>query len=202
MPKIKLKPNSAEYADENKPTISVHCEMPGCRDEGTHRAPKDRSLDGYYTFCFLHVQEYNRAWDFFNGMSPGDIEDHIVRSGLWDRPTQKQSKYYEDLEEGLRHKAWQSYHFTEEKPRNDHVGAGYRAIDKNTPEYEAMAIMGLEPPLDLNLIKSRYKQLAKKYHPDINKDDPKAEELLKSINMAYTILKLSFTKYQDVVKND
>ena len=59
-------------------------------------------------------------------------------------------------------------------------------------------IMGLEPPLSLAGIKARYKELVKKYHPDINRDDPKAEELLKSVNMAYTILKLNYEKFEEL----
>ena len=59
-------------------------------------------------------------------------------------------------------------------------------------------IMGLEPPVTLPVIKTRYKELAKKYHPDLNPNDPKAEDLLKTINMAYTILKLSYAKFEQL----
>ena len=65
-----------------------------------------------------------------------------------------------------------------------------------TPEFEALSIMGLEPPITLDGIKARYKELAKQYHPDLNQGDKKAEDLLKSINMAYTILKLSYAKFE------
>ena len=65
-----------------------------------------------------------------------------------------------------------------------------------------MLIMGLEPPLDLKTIKARYKELAKQYHPDLNRGDKAAEDLLKSINMAYTILKLSYEKYEKLRDKD
>ena len=58
--------------------------------------------------------------------------------------------------------------------------------------------MGLEPPVTLPVIKKKYKELAKKYHPDLNQNDRKAEELLKQINMAYTILKLAYEKFEDL----
>ena len=38
-------------------------------------------------------------------------------------------------------------------------------------------------------LKKQYKKLAKKYHPDLNPEDAKAEENLKNINEAYQIIK-------------
>jgi len=40
--------------------------------------------------------------------------------------------------------------------------------------------------------------LAKKYHPDLNGKDKESEELLKKINMAYTILKMAYQKFEDL----
>ncbi|MFW5714734.1 MAG: DnaJ domain-containing protein, partial [Brevefilum sp.] len=37
-------------------------------------------------------------------------------------------------------------------------------------------------------IKKAYRKLARKYHPDVNPDDPKAEEKFKDINEAYQVL--------------
>jgi curved DNA-binding protein CbpA len=49
--------------------------------------------------------------------------------------------------------------------------------------------LGLEPPLSLDRLKRRYKELVKKHHPDANGGDRGAEERLKSINEAYTTLR-------------
>lgn len=193
MPKIYLKPNSAEYADEQKQPQNAVCDMPGCSKIADFKAPQNRGLDEYYRFCLNHIQEYNKAWNFFSGMAQVDVEEHIIKSGLWDRPTWR-GEHFSNLESDLRNRTWQSYHFTDKKPEES--GNSNRAqFEQNTPEHSAMAIMGLTPPLDLTNIKSRYKVLVKKHHPDINRDDPEAEELLKAINMAYTILKLAFEKY-------
>jgi len=170
------------------------CSMPSCMEEGAHKAPKDRSLESHHWFCFEHVQEYNRAWDFFSGMSGRDIEEHIIRSTLWDRPTRPHDGHA-TIEEHLHRKAWQTYHFTEEKPEKEKT-AFAAGISHDTPEFQAMVIMGLEPPLDMVVIKARYKELVKKHHPDVNHNDPNAGELIKSINMAYTILKLACEKYE------
>ena len=199
MPKIFLKPNSAEFADEeNKKKAHDHlCDMPGCAEKAEFRAPKDRSLSEHYRFCLEHVQEYNKAWDFFSGMSQADIQDTMLRSTLWDRPTWRYDSFA-NLEADLKSRVWQTYHFTEKDYKN---GEKFESpFLKNTPEHEAMAIMGLSPPLSLQGIKTRYKELAKKYHPDINRDKPESEELLKRINMAYTILRLAYEKYEKLEK--
>lgn len=199
MPKIDLKPNSPEYDDGKKPrhhSYARRCEMPECQHEGDHRAPKDRNLKEYYWFCLEHVQEYNKAWNFFSGMSMADIEDHINKSTIWDRPTQR----YDTMAnyEKIKTKAWQTYHFTDQEPPKEKANpySHYSSATRNTPEFEAMVIMGLEPPLDIDKVKDRYRELAKKYHPDINREDPAAEELLKKINMAYTVLKMAHQKFE------
>jgi hypothetical protein len=202
MPKIDLKPKSPEFADDGKkPAAKRHCDMPGCKDDAPHKAPKDRGLRDYYWFCTTHATEYNKAWDFFSGMSQNDIEDQITRSFLWDRPTRRFDSG--TMEERLKRQAWQARYFTEEDPDDDvHKGKGFRFSSdpsvQATPEVQAMAIMDLQPPLDITVIKARYKQLVKKYHPDVNPGDPKAEDTIKSINMAYTILKLAYEKFEEI----
>ncbi len=197
MPKIRLKPNSPDYADAPKRPAARHCDMPGCNHAGDHKAPKDRSLSDHYWFCFDHVRDYNAAWDFFSGMNQQEVEDHILRSLHGDRPTWR---YDVDgaAAEAIRRKMWQTYHFTEEEPPREAFGNSQSrsAANRQTPEFEALAILGLEPPITLDAIKKRYKELAKKHHPDFNPGDKNAEELLKQVNMAYTILKLSYGKFE------
>lgn len=199
MPKIFLKPNSAEFAETETTAKVQRCEMPGCRAEGQHKAPKDRALKEYYHFCFDHVREYNKAWNFFSGMANHEVEEHMINAMYGDRPTRRWDNH-EAAEEILKRKAWQTYNFTEkEPPKNggyDYNSSYNATYNRNTPEYEAMAIMGLTPPVKLKDIKARYKELAKKHHPDLNGGCNKAEELLKEVNMAYTILKVAYEQFE------
>ncbi len=195
MPRIRLKPGSAEFADDS--TRRPHtraCDMPGCHEHGEYKAPRDRSLSGHYWFCLQHVQEYNKAWDFFSGMSAREIEEQIVRSTLWDRPTRRYDTEAA-MAEKLRTQAWKTYHFTDEAPPKDEHNSR-RPLERNTPEAEALAIFGLEPPVDITSIKTRYKELVKKYHPDVNPGDRNAEDIIKTINMSYTILRLAYEKFE------
>ncbi|MBU0799949.1 MAG: J domain-containing protein [Alphaproteobacteria bacterium] len=174
--------------------------MPGCPAHGEYKAPRHRGLNEYYFFCLDHIQEYNKAWDFFSGMSQNDIEDHIVKSALWDRPTRRFDNHA-NLEENLKRRAWQAYHFTDKEPPKDEKPeerARPPGVARNTPEGEALLVMGLEPPLDFPKLKARYKELVKKHHPDVNPGNRESEELLKRINMAYTILKLAYEEFEQL----
>ena len=50
------------------------------------------------------------------------------------------------------------------------------------------ATLGVSASASQDEIKKQYRRLAKKYHPDANRDDPKAGERFKEISEAYTIL--------------
>jgi hypothetical protein len=199
MPKIFLKPNSPEFADgrENKRLPRQRCcDMPECEAAGEYRAPKDRGLNEYYWFCLQHVQDYNKAWNYFSGMSMADVENYINTATVWDRPTRRYDSMA-GVTEKLHQKAWQTYHFTEqEAPRERAQAGGPIPPSRQTPEFEALALLGLEPPVTLLEIKTKYKVLAKKYHPDHNGHNPDDVELLKKINMAYTILKMAYQKFE------
>ena len=198
MPKINLKPNSPEFDSGREHCRTQQCEMPGCPEEGDFRAPKDRSLSDHYWFCQEHVREYNKAWNFFEGMADTEVQEHMLKSLYGDRPTWQYGVNGKDADE-LYRKAWQTYNFTEEEPpKAEEFERKSQYTSVQTPEYEALAIMGLEPPVTLPVIKKKYKELAKKYHPDLNQNDRKAEELLKQINMAYTILKVAFEKFEKI----
>jgi curved DNA-binding protein len=49
-------------------------------------------------------------------------------------------------------------------------------------------ILGVSPDADRKVIKQTYRQLARKYHPDVNPGNKEAEEKFKTINEAYQVL--------------
>lgn len=197
MPKIVLKHKSPEFADKSEKKATEGCDMPDCRETADHRAPKHRGLNEYYNFCFNHAKEYNKAWNFFDGMSNVEVEDYMTNSLYGNRPTWKYGVDGSTPEEELFREAQSHYFYSEDqKQHTEQKNKKTLYGDRTSAEHEAMALMGLEPPVELEDIKKRYKKLAKKYHPDLNRDNPNAEELLKKINMAYTILKLAFEDYK------
>ena len=69
-------------------------------------------------------------------------------------------------------------------PRPEH-----RFRDLPPEEQEALAILDLPPDVSLEDLKARYKVLVKRHHPDANGGDKQAEERVKAINHAYSVLK-------------
>lgn len=162
------------------------CEHPGCVEGGLYRAPRDRlHLNQYRWFCLDHVREYNRAWDYYKGMAANEIEDHLRRDAGWQRPTWPLGRLggrHIDAERladpfGLLRET--SLHQRRQAPK-----------DETPPELRAaLDVLGLAWPLDAIALRNRYKELAKRYHPDANGGDRSAEERLKDINRAYSLLR-------------
>jgi hypothetical protein len=174
------------WGQEEELPIRV-CEHPDCTGEGLYRAPKGRDrLSDYFWFCLDHVRDYNRQWDFYRGMSQAEIEAQIRRDTVWQRPSWP-------LGSAPRHEAR-----VEPKRYRDYFdlfgkatagGRDARPAQPRGPEAEALALFELEAPITLIALKTRYKQLVKRHHPDANGGDKEAEERLRVIIQAYTTLK-------------
>ena len=188
----------------NEPDLPV-CDWPGCTAHGEFRAPKDRSLSTYYQFCLEHVRQYNKSWDYFSGMKADDIEEHVRRDTHWQRPTW-QFGHIRGAKKPFDFKFSDGFGFFNEDGEQTHHGPGgdpnanrrernaedaarrAGALGMPREQQEAMATLDLGWPFSKDELKSKYKQLSKKYHPDANGGDKRAEERFKSISAAYSSL--------------
>lgn len=160
------------------------CDMPDCPLAGEYRAPKSRDrLNEYHWFCLPHVREYNARWDYYKGMTPGQIEANLRADASWGRPSWPLGR----LGSGM---------FDEQlvlDPLNVLGAARMRpapaASTVPAELREPLAILDLPWPVTLDEAKTRWKTLAKQHHPDANGGDRGAEERLKSINMAYAAVR-------------
>lgn len=165
------------------------CDHPDCAELGAYRAPKSpNTLDDYFMFCLDHVREYNKSWNFFDNMSEAEVERFQRDDITGHRPTWRL---------GVNGAA------NDKEAVRDDLGvfdaAGFKigpdaaaesATRRLAPqERESLAELNLSPRTTLEEIKARYKELAKKYHPDVNSGDDRAEERFKAVNSAYTYLR-------------
>ncbi len=162
------------------------CDMPGCPNAGEYRAPKSRTtLTDYWWFCLEHVRAYNASWDFYKGMSPGEIEAQLRADTAWQRPTWPLGRIGAtgQIDPDLLHDPLGVLHAgraAERRKRTEETPAELR---------EPLATLGLAWPLTIDTLKTRYKELAKRHHPDANGGDRAAEERLKTINLAYATVR-------------
>jgi curved DNA-binding protein CbpA len=61
----------------------------------------------------------------------------------------------------------------------------------NNAEKDALEVLELSWPITQALLKTRYKELVKRHHPDANGGNRLAEEKFKEINAAYSTLRVS-----------
>ncbi len=198
---IRVRPPGSE--EEAKRTDVVYalkpgeraCDHPGCRTAATARAPKSRDmLNEHYWFCQPHAAEYNKQWDFFAGMSEGEIRKRQAQSAVGDRPTWqfKASKF-------SREAAGAAHGFGKGEGYADPFslfGASSRPQAKAEParrlgklERNALADLDLDEDADGPTIRARYIELVKRTHPDSNGGDRSAEHKLQRVIKAYQTLK-------------
>ncbi|WP_018979623.1 J domain-containing protein [Saccharibacter floricola] len=175
------------------------CDHPDCDQPAGYRAPRGRdNLRSYYWFCLQHVRQYNANWDYYRGMTPGQIENHLRADTSWQRPSWKlgamtgsarSSFTVDDLQDPLDILNARRTHPTQESPPRQQAPEALR---------QPLALLDLGWPTTLEDVKTRYRALARRYHPDANKDDPRAEERFKTIASAYATLRSHFTSAENV----
>jgi len=168
---------------KEKPPSGHPCAVEGCKEPGEYKAPRSRYDTGAYQYlCADHIRQFNQAWDYFSGWTRGEIEAFMHSAVHGHRPTWKIGSQPLFTAQQLRDGFFRM--LGEAPPRAS------KPQDPRIPrkEREALATLDLEPGADLALIKSHYKKLVKKYHPDVNKGDKKSEETFKRITAAYAVL--------------
>jgi hypothetical protein len=195
--RIRVKPDKDRRLRAQCPA----CDWPNCEAPATHRAPKGRQREReYWRFCLDHVREYNHAYNFFAGMSPEDIARYQKDAVIGHRPTWKMG-----MNGGRPASRSHSSRFRPEfSPADDPLGlfnqfggaagagAQRRAAETRTvrnAERKALDTLGLEPDASAQEVKTRFKALVKRHHPDANGGDRSSEDRLREIIQAYKYLK-------------
>ena len=162
------------------------CDHPGCTQAGEFRAPKSKTnLREYYYFCLDHVRDYNKKWDYFAGFSQDEMYAQMRRDLVGERPTWPPHVSV-TLEKRF-------HDFVRRWTKDGKTGASSAPKTHLSKEAQAFETLGLAPDATSKDIKTRYRELVKRYHPDKNPDNPKAVERFKIISEAYMIIQNSWT---------
>ena len=177
------------------------CQHRGCTNKGTHKAPMGRGREGeFYHFCMEHVREYNKSYNYFNGMSDSDLADFREEATTGHRPTWTFStngwadvKGGPDPREG-RKKSWKPRRHDPHRLFENSAGAASNQTGKKrrqigTIEHKCFRTMHLDDDAKPDQIKRRYKELVKQHHPDANGGDRSSEDKLREVIQAYNYLK-------------
>jgi hypothetical protein len=172
-----------------------HCAYPGCTAPGEYRAPagagRRPDFDGpgdWRWLCLDHVREFNLRYNYFNGMSPEEIEAAQTPYGGWDRETRAFSA------NGSPPPRWSDF-----SDPLDAIGARFRRSPEagqrtdgrelSAGDRKALRVLGLGVDADRRALRQRYLDLVRRYHPDKNGGDRSHEKSLRAVIEAYTALK-------------
>jgi DnaJ-domain-containing protein 1 len=186
--------------DDKPAAIEITCDWEGCQEAGEYKAPKGPRSEGqYHTFCLEHVRHYNKAFNYFAGMSPEELDEALhtppkaesrstfatgnpsaARAASTQTPGRPGDKYGDPFGVFARYRYQQS-----KKPASERVKP-LSELDRR-----ALETMGFAARASSDEIKTAYKNLVKLHHPDVNGGDSSSEERLRAVIAAYSQLKKS-----------
>ncbi|CAM5776029.1 molecular chaperone DnaJ [Labrys miyagiensis] len=188
--RIRVRPRAEEVHQASERT----CEHVNCRNPGEFRAPKGRNREGqFWHFCLEHVRDYNKSYNYFAGLPEDSVSAYQRDAATGHRPTWTMGV-----------NPWAKKRGPAAGP-DVHDGFGFfddvqgfrRQTSAPEPErrrlkiLERKALEALDLPETANgpEIKSRYKTLVKRLHPDANGGDRSSEDKLRGIIQAYNTLR-------------
>jgi DnaJ domain len=140
------------------------CDRYGCTQEGKCPAPKSPNNPDRWMFCVEHAGEYNRQWDYFEGLSKEEAAEREANE------TRDNSGYKEAA-----HYGW--------------VGSGDGSRSRD--EMYALEILGLDPDCSFDDVKKAWRKIAKESHPDVKPGDAVAAKAFQAGQAAYDVLRMA-----------
>jgi hypothetical protein len=138
------------------------CDRHGCTEPGNCPAPKSPNSPERWYFCQRHAGEYNRRWDYFEGL---DKEEAAARA----KSEQAENAGYAEAA----HYGWAE------------SGDGSRSAD----EMRALEVLGLEADVEFEAIRKAWRAKAKEVHPDVKPGDDSAAKAFHAYSVAWEVLR-------------
>ena len=170
------------------------CDWENCKEIGNYKAPleKDNSRN-YRLLCLNHVKEFNKNWNYFEGMDDTQIYEFIKSDMTWLKPTQSFSSSDNFFKILWNNALRDEYDKTKSKGQFNYMNQ----FKFNHNDIRAFSILGVSIGLEWSKIQEKFKKLVKKLHPDMNAGNKKYEDKLKIITLAYTQLKNTYREKND-----
>ena len=160
------------------------CSNPDCKELGIYPAPKSKeNLREYLYFCINCIREFNKSWNYFEGLNEQELEIEIRKSTTWNRPSWKfgTKNLNYDFEKAFRQ-------FNDQKKLDENKNVSKKIKD-------AFNLLDLDLNSTPDEIKRRYKNLAKKWHPDVQQNETNHNKnKFIDITNAYKTILDSFTE--------
>ena len=165
------------------------CDWNNCSEAGLFKAPKERdNSKDYRLLCLNHVKEFNKNWNYFEGMNDGQIYEFLKSDMIWHKPTQSfnsSDNFFKILWNNALKDELNKYKVNGQL---DHMNQ----FKFNNNDVKAFSILGISVGIKWERIQEKFKKLVKKFHPDMNAGNKKYEDKLKIITLAYTQLKNTY----------
>lgn len=150
------------YGSSREATTVRLCDRHGCEEPGRCPAPKSPNSPDRWYFCETHAAEYNRGWNYFEGLSAEEAKQREASE------SQTASGYA-----NASHYAWGG------------SGDGTRSRD----EMRALDVLGLDSDADFDAVKTAWRRMAKENHPDVRPGDADAAVRFQTVQAAYEVLR-------------
>lgn len=157
-------PRWGGYGKDTDATAVRMCDYHGCSQRGEHPAPKSPNSPERWWFCEQHAAQYNKNWNYFQGLSAEEARASAEAEARVNAGYAEAGTY-----------AW---------------GGAPDAGGRTPVEREALEVLELEGEPSEHQIKARFRELAKRYHPDQNPGDAEAEARFQRIRAAYDLLSM------------
>ena len=152
------------YGGERGATKVRLCDRHGCDQAGDRPAPKSPSSPERWYFCETHAGEYNRNWNYFEGLTAEEAAEREANERR-DASGFNQSTHYK----------WAG------------PGDGTRSRD----EMRALEALELDGEASFEEIRNGFRRLAKANHPDLKPGDPDAAQRFREVQAAYDVLRVA-----------
>jgi len=158
------------------------CDHGDCLEPATIPAPgHDSRARASEWFCPAHARERNRSWDCYRQMGPAEIEAAQRSALVWDRPTWPVGQSAEPR----RHPGAAAGR----KPGPTGAAA---CASRTATESTALAVLGLQAAATPGDVRTRFRALLRKLHPDLNPKGPVDSDRLRAVVWAWRTLRKAF----------